>query len=93
MDPTTALWVTLAYKENMRDTERLYNVVPARGDKGFILRDDDGRRITPQRIPEEINKKIQEAYWATFEERNPNMYVVRVDYHADEYFKDKVSGQ
>lgn len=24
MDPTTALWVTLTYKENMRDTERLY---------------------------------------------------------------------
>ena len=38
------------------------NVVPAHDSKGRILRDRGGKRVTPQRIPEAINKQIQRAY-------------------------------
>lgn len=69
------------------------NVVPAHDSKGRILRDRNCKRVTPQRIPADANRQIQKAYWETFEERNPNMFIARVDYHADEYYMDKVSHQ
>lgn len=54
---------------------------------------DNGHRVMPYRIPDDIAEKILLEYADTWSSRNPHLKLFNCNLHADEYFEDSVTGE
>ena len=81
----------VADTEAKKGKKPMYEFVVSVGDTtkgrdsdGHIDYDDYGRSVRPYEVPPEVNEMACRRYYEDFERRNPNMKIVRADYHADE---------
>lgn len=72
----------------------LGNVKPLRDGSGKVVIDPQtGERVRPNYIPGDVTKQILNDYLAGFQSRNPNLYMYRADYHADEWYRVTSGGK
>lgn len=62
------------------------NSEPAKDENGHVMYDSKGHLIRPNLLPPEVNYRSTKRYCETFQERNPHLQVVRIDWHDDEFF-------
>lgn len=66
----------------------LGNVKPLRDDTGKIVIDPQtGLRVRPNYVPADVMRAITRDYLEKWDERNPNLYLRRADFHNDEWYK------
>lgn len=66
------------------------NTAKLRNDNNQVVYTEDGHHMRPQEMPHEVNRRACQKYHQMFEQRNPNMRVVRTDWHADEFYVNKL---
>lgn len=73
----------------------LGNVKPLRDPKtGKIVIDPaTGQRIRPNYVEADVTRQILRDYIDGWAARNPNLYLFRCDYHADEWYRVQKGGQ
>lgn len=67
-------------------TVKVGNTERERDEKGRTVYDADGHHIRPEELPRELQRSILREYVETFQESNPNFWVVNADIHGDEGF-------
>lgn len=66
----------------------LGNVKPLRDAAGKVVIDKKtGQRVRPDYVGADVTRQILQDYLAGWAARNPNLYLFRADYHADEWYK------
>lgn len=71
----------------------LGNVKPLRDDSGKIVLDGQGQRVRPGYVGADVIQQISRDYLAGWAARNPNLYLFRADFHADEWYRVTEGGQ
>lgn len=76
-----------------------YELVLSVGNTNKLL-DEDGiaeydeetgtQEVHPQEVPYEVNREACRRFVDTFEQRNSHLRIVRCDWHADEFFTNKL---
>ncbi len=79
--------------EDAREGKSLYyEIVVSAGNSeshGVIQYDADGHTIQPEQLPREVQTRVQNIYYKTFQARNPNMILIGYAIHGDEIFKNR----
>lgn len=57
-----------------------------KGDDGLFIYDEDGHEVHLQRLPYEVTRAATWEFYCYWDVRNPNFELVRVDWHADEFY-------
>lgn len=70
----------------------LGNVKPLRDADGKVVLGKDGKRIRPDYVGADVTKRILEDYIRGWPSRNPNLYLFRVDFHNDEWYRVRQGG-
>lgn len=71
----------------------LGNVKPLRGADGKVVMDPKtGQRVRPDYVEPDVTRRILGDYITGWAARNPNLYLFRADYHADEWYKVTTGG-
>lgn len=85
-------------EENGKKTERkgkrlVYEVVVGAGntnltkdENGLFIYSNDGHEVHMQRLPYEVNYAATREFFADWDRRNTHFQLVRVDWHADEFY-------
>lgn len=71
----------------------LGNVKPLRDAAGKVVLDKKGQRVRPDYVGADVTRQILGDYIAGWSVRNPNLYLFRTDFHADEWYKVTSGGQ
>lgn len=72
----------------------LGNVKPLRGDDGKVVIDPKtGQRVRPNFIEADVTRQILQDYINGWAARNPNLYLFRCDFHADEWYRVQKGGR
>lgn len=89
--------------ENKKKTQHqgkriVYEVVAGAGntnltkdDGGLFIYDKDGHEVHLQRLPYEVNRAATWEFCCYWDVRNPNLELVRIDWHADEFYINDVT--
>nr|DAP32505.1 MAG TPA: Plasmid recombination enzyme [Caudoviricetes sp.] len=62
-----------------------------KGDDGLFIYDEDGHEVHLQRLPYEVTRAATWEFYCYWDVRNPNFELVRVDWHADEFYINDVT--
>lgn len=89
--------------ENKKKTQHqgkriVYEVVVGAGntnltkdDGGLFIYDKDGHEVHLQRLPYEVNRAATWEFCCYWDVRNTNLELVRIDWHADEFYINDVT--